>query len=59
MNGLPKHEKTEREQASAEFLTRMSKKINIRNIVITLVSFFLFGVLVYCLKSSGVLFSIL
>ena len=47
MNRLPKHEKTEREQASTEYLTRMSKKINIRNIIITLVAFFLFGALAY------------
>ncbi len=57
MNRLPKHEKTEREQASTEFLTRMSKKINIRNIIITLVAFFLFGALAYWLKSSGIIFS--
>ena len=47
MKRLPGHEKTEREQASAEYLNRMSEKFNIKNIVITLAAVLLFGALMY------------
>lgn len=55
MNRLPKHDDTEAEQFRADYFNRMSEKYKARNIISTIIIFFLVSLVLYCLKLFGIL----